>query len=270
MNYRGCKEPDDDAHRGGMALAISFESHTNKCSIMEQQAFYIVFAIVGMAIVGIVSWAVSYSSRNDYDDYYRSRGGYPPPYPQYPPPYYPQPYPPQRESPIVTILGIGLVVFTIFAGMQYCDRTKEQDRLEQIYKEEDNIVEQDDRSLSPTNIYSGDATYDEIDNALPESYDLTPIVVSPSVSPTVSLSDGYFCQKYASGDPEQILQDAKKREATFPGQVFIGEHLNDDTGYPYKLLIGPYSTEEAAQSAHGRNAVVYRPAEKGIQIYNPR
>ena len=43
---------------------------------MEQQAFYIVFAIIGMAIVGIVSWAATFSSRNDYDDYYRHPGGY--------------------------------------------------------------------------------------------------------------------------------------------------------------------------------------------------
>lgn len=236
---------------------------------MEQQEFYIVFAMVGMAIVGIVFWAATYSSRNDYDDYYRNRGGYPPPYPQYPP-YYPQPYPPRQESSIVTILALGLVVFLLFAGMQYCGRTVEQDRLEHIYQDDENIVGKEDQSLSQTNIYSGDAIYDEIEYNLPESYGTTQEPVSQSVPSPVPLAEGYFCQISASNDSEQILQDAQKLEATFQGQVFIGENINDGTGYPYKLLVGPYATEEDAKSVHGWDAVIYRPADEGVQIYNPR
>ena len=234
---------------------------------MEQQEFYIVFAIVGMAIVGIVFWAATYSSRNDYEDYYRGRGGYPPPYPQYPP--YPPQYPPRQESSFFTILALGLVVFLLFAGMQYCGRTVEQDRLEHIYQEDDNIVEQEDRSLSQTNIYSGDAIYDEIEYNLPESYDTTQEPVYQSVAPPIPLAEGYFCQNSASNDSEQILQDAQKLEATFQGRVFIGI-VDDGTGFPYKLLIGPYDTKVAAQSVHGRGSIIYRPADKDVQINNPR
>jgi len=228
---------------------------------MEQQAFYIVFAIVGMAIVGIVSWAASYSSRNDYDDYYRGRGGYPPPY--YPP--YPPQYPPQQqESPIVTILSLGLAVFLIFAMMQYCERTSEQERLKNIHNE-DNIIVRTPATVDTSNW--GDSTIYETTITVPVSeYEIQ----TENERPAASAHDGFYFQKSASNDTEQILQDAQKLEATFPGQVFIGEKVNDSTGYPYKLLIGPYATEGAAQSAHGRNALIYRPAEKGIQIYNPR
>jgi len=238
---------------------------------MEQQAFYIVFAIVAIVIVvGIVFWAVTYSSRNDYDDFYRNRGGYPPPY--YPP-HYPQHYPPhypQQESPILSILSLGLVVFLLFALMQYCSKTEELDRLERIHQGDSNIVNKEDPSLSQNEIYEGDAVYGEMEHNLPESYNTTQEAVIQPVPESVPLTESFFFQKFASNDSEQILQDAQNLEATFPNRVYIGEKADDGTGYPFKLLIGPYATEEQAKSVHGRGTTVYRPVDKGIQIYNPR
>ncbi|HRF40942.1 MAG: hypothetical protein IAE84_18695 [Saprospiraceae bacterium] len=227
---------------------------------MEQQAFYIVFAIIGMAIVGIVSWAATYSSRNDYDDYYRHPGGYPPPYyPPYPP-HYPQP---QRESPIMTLLGLGLVVFLIFSMMQYCERVEERKRLQRIHDEDNNVV-----GVPPTVDSSnwGDSTNYEPPLTVPVTeYDVQPENERPPVSP----HDGFYFQKSASHDDGRILDAAQQLETSFPGRVFIGV-VDDGTGFPYKLLIGPYDTEAAAQSVHGRGSNIYRPADEGVQIYNPR
>ncbi len=167
---------------------------------MEQQAFYIVFAIIGMAIVGIVSWAATYSSRNDYDDYYRHPGGYPPPYyPPYPP-HYPQP---QRESPIMTLLGLGLVVFLIFSMMQYCERVEERKRLQRIHDEDNNVV-----GVPPTVDSSnwGDSTNYEPPLTVPVTeYDVQPENERPPVSP----HDGFYFQKSASHDDSAGTSEIK-------------------------------------------------------------
>lgn len=232
---------------------------------MEQQAFYIVFAIVGMAIVGIVFWAATYSSRNDYDDNYRNRGGYPPPY--YPP--YPPQYPPQRESPIVTILGMGLVVFMLIAGMQYCGRMEEQKNQGSEIENED--MARDGEIIIGQGEETGDGQPEGKEEFRPQEYAVTDSTTAVDIAaPSLDPHYGYFVQISASDKGQSTLEDAKALLRTYPNQVFIGEHVNDSTGYPYKLLIGPYATEEDAKSAHGRNAVIYRPASEGVQIYNPR
>lgn len=223
------------------------------------------FAMIGMAIVGIVSWAVTYSSRNDYDDYYRNPGGYPPPYyPPYPP-HYP---PPQRESPIMTLLGLGLVVFLIFSMMQYCERVEERRGTKVIIENGD--IAHDEDSVTQSEGEPGEGLPPGKKEFAPKEYQDTPTEREPvATTTTASPHEGFYFQKSASHDDGRILDAAQQLETSFPGRVFIGV-VDDGTGFPYKLLIGPYDTEAAAQSVHGRGSNIYRPSDEGVQIYNPR
>lgn len=236
---------------------------------MEQQAFYIIMALAGMVIVvGIVFWAVTYSSRNDYDDYYRNRGGYPPPYypPNYPP--YP-PYPPQpRGMSFGDLLSVVLLVVFAFILMQQCERKEPPVQKERLEDDQDQIIVEDGEG--------GELSYDMGSGYPPgvkslepaDSYEDAATVNTPPPPPAESVFASFFFQKSASNDRDRILDAAQKLDAMLPGRVFIGV-IDDGTGYPYKLLIGPYDSEEAAQSAHGRDIIVYRPVDKGVKLYNP-
>lgn len=236
---------------------------------MEQQAFYIVFAIIGMAIVGIVSWAATYSSRNDYDDHYRNPGGYPPPYyPPYPP-HYPPPYPPQRGMSFGDVLSIILLAIFTILMMQHCDKrdATEQDEQSKDIQNESIVTDEVGGELTGE---VGTGYPDGRSSLKPATdYEETSTIIAPVTAPPVPLSARYFFQKYASGDSDRILSEAQALNAISPGSIYIGV-VDDGTCCPYKLLIGPYDTEAAAQSVHGRGRNIYRPADKGVQIYNPR
>lgn len=221
---------------------------------MEQQVFYTIFVIVAVVFaIAFVSWITSYSSRDEYyDDYYRQRGGYPQPH--YPP-YYPPHYYPPRSPHFAEWIVMGLVVFVVFAALQYCNRQAERERLDDIIKEQEGEVVVKLKSTPPGNgTGEGEKETDGIKQQTLVIYD------EPAPTPSYAPSVRYYYQKYAADDRSRIAEDAEKLEAAFPGRVFIGT-VDDGTGYPYKLLIGPYESEEAAKAAHGRHIRVFRHEE---------
>lgn len=238
---------------------------------MEQQAFYIIIAGTGMVIiVGIVFWAVTYSSRNEYDDHYRPHGGYPPPY--YPP--YPQHYPPpyspqQRGMSFSDLLSVVLLVLFSFMMLQQCEKRDRPEHVEPLGNDQEEVIATDEvgGELSVDMGTGNPPGRESLDPA--NAYEDVTTVNGPSALPPLALSARYFFQTSASGDRSQILKEAQALNAISPGNIYIGI-VDDGTGYPYKLLIGPYDTEEAAQSAHGWNIIVYRPEDKGVELCNPR
>lgn len=226
---------------------------------MEPIAIFIILA-VGLTV--LVAWSVLFSTRDwgGYDPHYPGHG-----YPYQPPWTYP--YQPQGSAP-GAILNLVFAGFMLFAAMRYCDRMEKNAWPE----DQDEPRVEAEQEYAPANEMQVGGDEEFRLQTPPQSYDETGPDVSPP-SPSTSpadkpLSQQLFVQISASNSDTRVLDAAMQLQHAFPGRVWIGEKESDWEN-PFKILVGPYDSAEAAGAAHGADAWVRRPAAEGITLYRP-
>lgn len=211
----------------------------------EVIAFFVLVAV----FVGIL--LVAFSASRYRDPY---QGSYPP----YPPPYAPYPYPPYPPQPpvnsLTAILTLVAIIFALYVALQYVKNTRS------FEQENPPIIDIEKDILPPVDSTGGDIPPIHVDTFQPPpvDYDDTPV---PSFV-TVAL----YCQEAAFANIHAAYEAAQQLARRYPGQVFIGEKSDDL--YPFKLLVGPYSSVQALKDAHGEG-YIRAPADEGIDLYDP-
>lgn len=213
--------------------------------------FFVLVAVFGLPLV----WAIGSSSRRNYRDY--DDGEWDRRYPQYPPYPYP-PYPPRRRESesLLVLLSLVLIIVLAFIVVRYVYEKEEEKRIEKMRDTDwnspsDEVV--NDMDTSTKNI--GEAPYDELEN---KESDLT---ISPEEA-----AKGWFLQVDQRGTEAKAREETLKLREKFAGKLWLGINYSFDA-QPYKVLIGPFSSEYAAREALKGDYPVRRPAQENIEIY---
>lgn len=218
--------------------------------------FFVLTAAIGL----FLAWAMGTSSRRNYREYEADEWDrhYPPHYPRYPYPPYP-PYPPRRRESesMLVLLSLVLIILLAFIVVRYVYEKEEEKRIEKMRDRDwtppgDGVdTDKDD----PVDHIGGDSLNNIVE------YKESNLNISPEEA-----AKGWFLQVDQRGTEPKAREQIKKVSDKFAGKRWLGINNSFDT-QPYKVLIGPFSSEHDAREALEGDYPVRRPAQENIEIY---